>query len=53
MHLSNKLAYQFLNRHSGEVHRMVYGGFERDRATREYRCPARNSGTQRPHRLCA
>ena len=32
---------------------MVYGGFQRDRATLEYRCPARNSGTQRPHRLCA
>ena len=30
--------------HTGEVHRMAYGGFERDRETLKYRCPARYSG---------
>ena len=30
--------------HSGELHRMTYGGFERDRETLKYRCPARYSG---------
>ena len=29
---------------SGEVHSMTYGGFERDRETLKYRCPARYSG---------
>ena len=29
---------------SGEVHSMDYGGFERDRETLKYRCPARYSG---------
>ena len=29
---------------SGEEHRMDYGGFERDRNTLKYRCPARYSG---------
>lgn len=29
---------------SGEPHSMTYGGFERDRETLKYRCPARYSG---------
>ena len=29
---------------TGELHRMAYGGFEQDRETLKYRCPARYSG---------
>ena len=30
--------------HTGELHSMAYGGFEQDRETLKYRCPARYSG---------
>ncbi|MDE0445308.1 MAG: hypothetical protein OXH96_01470 [Spirochaetaceae bacterium] len=32
-------------RQTGELHRMAYGGFEQDRETPGYRCPARYLGS--------